>query len=146
MKKAKLSFLVLAAAALPVSAAGLAPVDVWKSPSCGCCATWVEHMRANGFTVRVHDTDDVAAQKQRLGVPFAYGSCHTAEVGGYLVEGHVPAGDVKRVLAERTKARGLIVPGMPGSAPGMEGQSNRTGPYAVLLLARDGGVSTYARH
>lgn len=146
MKKTTLSFLLLAATVLPASAAGLAPVDVWKSPYCGCCATWIAHMRANGFTVRVHDADDVEAQKRRLGVPYAYGSCHTAEVGGYLVEGHVPASDVKRMLAEQPKARGLIVPGMPGSAPGMEGQSNRTGPYAVLLLARDGGLSTYARH
>jgi hypothetical protein len=145
MKKALLSFALLAAA-LPVWAGGLPPVEVWKSPTCGCCVAWIEHMRANGFTVRIHDTDDVAAQKRRLGVPYAYGSCHTAEVGGYLVEGHVPAAQVKRLLAERPQARGLIVPGMPGRSPGMEGQSDHNGPYEVLLLGRNADVSRYAHY
>lgn len=126
------------------AAAPLPTVTVYKSPSCGCCGKWVEHMKDGGFPVITIDTEDVAAQKARLGVPPALGSCHTAEVGGYLVEGHVPAADVKRLLAERPRARGLISPGMPASAPGMD--DARRIPYEVLLVGKDGRTATYARH
>ena len=95
-------------------------IDVYKSPACGCCGQWVRHMRGNGFSVVVHDVGDLDAVRARAGVPRALASCHTAWVGGYVLEGHVPALDVRKLLAERPKAVGLTVPGMPASAPGME--------------------------
>lgn len=131
-------------APLAWAAAPLPTVTVYKSPSCGCCGKWVAHMQANGFPVVVHDTENLAAHKARLGVPVAMGSCHTAEVGGYLVEGHVPAADVKRLLAEKPRARGLVSPGMPASAPGMD--DPRAIPYEILLVGKDGRAATYARH
>lgn len=127
------------------AAPGLPIVDVYKSPTCGCCKDWIKHLEGNGFQVRGHDTDEVVAHKYRLGVPPGYGSCHTAEVGGYLVEGHVPAREIKRLLKERPKARGLTVPAMPMGSPGME-QGGRKDPYEVLLVERDGGTRTYARY
>lgn len=126
------------------AAAPLPSVTVYKSPSCGCCGKWVEHMKANGFPVVTIDTENVAAHKARLGVPEAMGSCHTAVVNGYLVEGHVPAADVKRLLAEKPRARGLVSPGMPASAPGMD--DPRKIPYEILLVGKDGKTSTYSRH
>ena len=122
----------------------LPTVTVYKSPSCGCCGKWVEHMKAHGFPVVTHETENVAPHKARLGVPEAMGSCHTAEVGGYLIEGHVPAADVKRLLAEKPRARGLVSPGMPASAPGMD--DARKIPYEILLVGKDGKATTYARH
>ena len=126
------------------AATALPTVTVYKSPSCGCCGKWVEHMKASGFSVVTHDTDDVATHKARLGVPLGMGSCHTAEVSGYLVEGHVPASDVKRLLAEKPRAKGLVSPGMPQSAPGMDMPGNA--PYEILLIGNDGKTSTFARH
>ncbi|MGA9394717.1 MAG: DUF411 domain-containing protein [Azonexus sp.] len=126
------------------AATALPTVTVYKSPSCGCCGKWVEHMKASGFSVVTHDTDDVATHKARLGVPLGMGSCHTAEVSGYLVEGHVPASDVKRLLAEKPRAKGLVSPGMPQSAPGMDIPGNA--PYEILLIGNDGKTSTFARH
>lgn len=120
-------------------------VDVYKSPSCGCCSKWIDHLKANGFTVRSHDTDNVAQHKHRLGVPSGYGSCHTAEIGGYVVEGHVPARDIKRLLKERPRARGLVVPAMPVGSPGME-EGNRKDPYDVFLVNRNGSTRTYAQY
>lgn len=114
------------------AATALPTVTVYKSPSCGCCGKWVEHMKASGFSVVTHDTDDVATHKARLGVPLGMGSCHTAEVSGYLVEGHVPASDVKRLLAEKPRAKGLVSPGMPQSAPGMDIPGNA--PYELSLI------------
>ena len=119
---------------------------VTKSPTCGCCHLWVEHMQNAGFKVEVHDVDDINLIKERVGVPYGKGSCHTAEVGGYFVEGHVPAEDVKRLLAERPDARGLTVPGMPMGSPGMEVPDGRVQPYAVELVARDGSTSEFAHH
>lgn len=128
-----------------VWAAGSLPtVEVYKSPFCGCCGKWVEHMKANGFDVVVHDMNDVTPHKQRLGVPLGMGSCHTSETGGYLVEGHVPADDIKRLLAQKPKAKGLVAPGMPQSAPGMDLPGKQ--PYEVLLVRRDGSTSSFARH
>lgn len=122
----------------------LPAVHVYKSPTCGCCSKWVDHMQASGFAVISHETNNVAAHKARLGVPVAMGSCHTAELAGYLLEGHVPASEVKRLLAEKPRARGLAVPGMPASSPGMD--DPRKIPYAVVLIKHDGGTSTYARY
>ena len=134
----------------PTSAAlavdtSLPPIVAFKSPTCGCCELWVEHMRAAGFQVEVKDTQDMGAIKAEAGVPVGQGSCHTAKVGKYYLEGHVPAADVKRLLAEAPDARGLIVPGMVPGSPGME-QGGVTKPYDVLLLAKDGSTTVYSHH
>lgn len=126
------------------AAGALATVEVYKSPTCGCCGKWVEHMKENGFKVVTHEMNDVTPHKQRLGVPVGMGSCHTAEVGGYLVEGHVPAADVKRLLAEKPKAKGLVSPGMPQSAPGMDMPGKQ--PYEIFLVRQDGSTASFARH
>ena len=132
--------------ALPAFAALAGPeVQVFKSPSCGCCGSWVEHMRAAGFTVRVTEVNDTTAARKRPGLPDRYGSCHTATVGGYVLEGHVPAAEVKRLLASKPKAIGLAVPGMPPSAPGMD-VPGRKDPYQVLLVDASGQSSVFARY
>jgi hypothetical protein len=119
-------------------------VEVWKDPNCGCCKDWVIHMEANGFDVKVHDSGNSAARK-RLGVPDKLGSCHTALVGGYAIEGHVPAREVHRLLKERPAALGLSVPGMPVGSPGMDGPEygTRKDPYDVVLISRNGGTRVY---
>ena len=131
------------AAATPLQ---LPLLTVHKTPSCGCCTLWVEHMREAGFTVEEVVEDDLGPIKQQLGVPYAKGSCHTAEVGGYLVEGHIPADDVKRLLAERPDARGLVLPGMPIGSPGMEHPDGRVQPYTVELVRKDGSVEPFSHH
>lgn len=118
---------------------------VYKSPACGCCEKWIGHMQGAGFAVEVRDLDDLTAIKNESGVPAGLESCHTARVGDYFVEGHVPAEDVKRLLAEKPDARGLAVPGMPQGSPGME-QGATPEPYDVLLVAKDGSTSVYAHH
>ncbi|MCB2008986.1 MAG: DUF411 domain-containing protein, partial [Rhodoferax sp.] len=107
-------------------------VEVWKDPNCGCCQDWVRHLQANGFEVRVHDSGNAAA-RARLGVAERWGSCHTASVGGYAIEGHVPAGDIHRLLKERPQAIGLSVPGMPVGSPGMDAPAygGRQDPFDV---------------
>ncbi|MHB0927240.1 MAG: DUF411 domain-containing protein [Gallionellaceae bacterium] len=119
-------------------------VDVYKSPECGCCKAWAEHLQKNGFTVILHDVDDVPAARKKLGMPNKFGSCHTAKAGQYLVEGHVPAADIKRLLKERHKAIGLAVPAMPPGSPGME--SEHTVSYDTLLVGMDGKAKVFARH
>lgn len=122
---------------------------VWKSPTCGCCGDWIEHMRKNGFEVTAHDTGNTAV-RSRLGIPMKLGSCHTAQVGGYALEGHVPAGDVLRLLRERPDPKqvvGLVVPGMPVGSPGMDDEVY--GPheaYDVLLLMRNGSTRVWQHH
>ncbi|MGA0394915.1 MAG: DUF411 domain-containing protein [Rhodospirillales bacterium] len=119
-------------------------MTVWKSPYCGCCAHWVTHMRNNGFHVTVKDVEDLGRVKRREGISEHLQSCHTAKIGEYVIEGHVPAKDVKRLLKDRPKAHGLAVPGMPSGSPGMEnGQIDR---YDVLLLKRDGAPSVFSSH
>lgn len=115
---------------------GLGAVTVSKDPNCGCCSGWVDHLRKAGFLVSVVDTNDMPAVKARLGVPSKLGSCHTAEVGGYVVEGHVPADAIARLLREAPRAKGLAVPGMPVGSPGMEGGTPQE--YDVLLFGEDG--------
>jgi hypothetical protein len=128
------------------SAGPAAPtIDVYKSPTCGCCTKWIDHLKANGFAVRSHDTQDVAQHKQRLGIPAGYDSCHTAEVGGYVIEGHVPARDIRRLLKEKPQARGLTVPGMPIGSPGME-QGSHKDAYEVILLDKNGAPRVYSRY
>lgn len=126
-------------------AAGLPPVEVFKSPHCGCCGAWVDHMVAAGFKVKVTEVSDTTEARKRLGLSDAYGSCHTATVGGYVLEGHVPPNEVKRLLATRPKALGLAVPGMPPSSPGMD-VPGRSDPYEVLLVQRQGGHAVFARY
>ena len=128
------------------AAARLPLVVVHKNASCGCCNGWVDHMRAAGFRVQVRNEDNLNPIKERVGVPVGKGSCHTAEVGGYFVEGHVPAADIKRMLAERPAAKGLVLPGMPIGSPGMESPDGRSQPYTVELVGSDGGTSAFSRH
>ena len=118
-------------------------VEVFKSASCGCCGAWVEHMRQNGFHVTTHDVADVSAQRRKLGMPDRLGSCHSAKVGGYAIEGHVPAADIRRLLKEKPNAVGLTVPGMVPSSPGMAGPKTA---YDTLLVARDGTTRVFASH
>lgn len=122
-------------------------VEVWKTATCGCCHDWVAHLEANGFQVKTHDISDMAkaTQRRQLGLADKFGSCHTALVGGYVLEGHVPARDIRRLLKERPKALGLAVPGMPIGSPGMDGPAygGRKDPYGVMLVQRDGSASVY---
>jgi len=122
-------------------------LQVWKDPNCGCCGDWVKHLQSNGFLVQVIDTGNVAARK-RLGMPDALGSCHTARVGGYVIEGHVPAADILRLLREKPDALGLAVPGMPIGSPGMDGPEykGRRDPYDVLLVSRGGATRVFQSH
>lgn len=121
-------------------------VEVWKSPACGCCGKWVEHMEAAGYEVKVHDTDDLATAMDRAGVPRDLGSCHTALVGGYAIEGHVPAEDVARLLREKPAGVvGLAVPGMVDGSPGMEGPYPAQ-RYDVVAFGADGAREVWARH
>jgi hypothetical protein len=108
---------------------------VSKDPNCGCCALWIEHVRAAGFGVEVVDTGDLARIKQRLGIPAELAACHTAEIGGYAIEGHVPAAAIRRLLDERPAAQGLAVPGMPIGSPGMEVAGAPDEIYDVILFA-----------
>lgn len=123
----------------------LPAMTVYKNEGCTCCDLWAKHLRNAGFTVEVHALDNMAPTKERVGVPAAMGSCHTGEVEGYFVEGHVPVEDVLRLLELRPDAKGLTVPGMPLGSPGME-VPGRNQPYEVLLVARDGTTSVFARH
>jgi hypothetical protein len=133
-------------AAAPDAPAALPTVVVFKDPSCGCCGNWVEHMRKHGFTVQVHDSADMAAVKRSMGVPAGKASCHTARVGGLVIEGHVPAGDVIRLLAKPDGAIGLTAPGMPIGSPGMETPDGREQAYTVERINRDGSTSPFAKH
>lgn len=119
-------------------------VTVFKSPYCGCCGKWVEHLRQNGFAVATRNVNDVPATRQQLGMPDQYGSCHTAKIGNYVIEGHVPAADIRRLLTEKPKALGLAVPSMPPGSPGMD--SDRPVPYQIFLVQADGSARPYARH
>ena len=136
-------------AALPGSteAQALPQMTIYKSASCGCCHEWVKHVRSNGFTVKTIDTESLPTVKRELGVPSQLESCHTVVVGNYLVEGHVPAADVKRMLTEKPPIRGLAVPGMPIGAPGMEqGPPSGYQRYEVIAFTAQGRTSVFARH
>lgn len=129
---------------LPMLASAAQPViEVYKTALCGCCKGWVRHLEANGFTVKAHDVDNPSDYREKFGIPAQYGSCHTGRVNGYAIEGHVPAADIKRLLKEKPKARGLAVPAMPMGSPGMEGP--RSDPYDVLLV-KDGAKTSVYKH
>lgn len=127
------------------AAATLPKVVVHKDPNCGCCGAWVEHLRQAGFTVDVVETSAINRVKARLGVPNDLASCHTAEIDGYIVEGHVPAASIKRLLDERPAAKGLAVPGMPIGSPGMEVPDTPPDEYTVMLFGPS-GQQPYARY
>ena len=117
-------------------------ITVYKSPTCGCCSAWIKHLKANGFEVQAHDTSRMDQVKQSLGVRPQHASCHTAEVSGYVIEGHVPANDIRRLLQEKPAVAGLTVPGMPMGSPGMEGA--RKDPYQVLTFDGAGNSRVFA--
>jgi hypothetical protein len=142
--KQELGLLVLLTALSSAHAQTLPTVEVFKSASCGCCSKWVAHLRSNGFKVNAHDVSDVNTERKRLGMPEWYSSCHTASVGGYVIEGHVPAEDIQRLLKEKHKGVGIAVPSMPPGSPGME--SPRPVSYETLLVQKDGSHRVYARH
>lgn len=132
-------------AALPLAASAAGPViEVYKTATCGCCKEWIRHLEANGFTVKATDVSSPGDYREKFGIPTQYGSCHSARVQGYAVEGHVPAAEIKRMLAEKPKARGLAVPAMPMGSPGMEGP--RKDPYDVFLVKDDGKASVYKHY
>lgn len=123
-------------------------VEVWKTPTCGCCAEWVEHLEENGFTVKVNDVQNTDSFRAALGMPQRYGSCHSAKVAGYAIEGHVPADDIRKMLAEKPDAVGLSVPAMPMGSPGMEHPDypQKRAEYQVLLVGKNGDVSAYTQY
>ena len=136
----------LALTARSARAAKLPAVEVYKSATCGCCKDWITHMEANGFTsIRAYDVGN-AKKRADVGMSLRYGSCHTALIDGYVVEGHVPAREIKRLLKERPKAVGLAVPGMPLGSPGMEVDDGRVDAYEVLLVQRDESATVYATY
>ena len=141
--------ILVKAAALGVSLIAMAAqagtaVEAYKSPYCGCCAGWVEHMRQAGYEVTVHNTDNLNPIKQKHGVTRDIASCHTAFVGGYVIEGHVPAREITRLLREHPMVAGLAVPRMPVGSPGMDGGTPE--PYDVLTFNGSGGTSVFARY
>lgn len=137
-------------AAIPASACARTPkkpaqLTVYKSPYCGCCGAWVEHVNTSGLATTVKEMEDVTPIAKKLGVPDDMRSCHTAVIQGYFIEGHVPAADIRKLLRERPKARGITVPGMPIGSPGME-QGDRRDAYDTLLVLADGSSRVFAKH
>lgn len=152
LSRRRLAALLLLASSAPATvfaarAGASIPVEVWKDPSCGCCKDWVAHLEAAGFSVKAHDTGNNAA-RARLGISQKIGSCHTAIVSGYALEGHVPAREIKRLLAEKPTAIGLVVPGMPVGSPGMDGDvyGGRRDTFDVLLVTKDGSTKVYQHY
>ena len=141
------ALLAAAAAALPlpVLAAPAREITVYKTPWCGCCRGWVTHLTRAGFKPKVVELEDLAPIRARHGVPFELSSCHTGVIGGYVVEGHVPAAEIRRLLAERPAARGLAVPGMPMGSPGMEMEGMEPDTFEVVLFG-PAGTRTFARY
>ena len=144
-------FWLMGALMLPLAGMAASPqrvdMEVWKDPSCGCCKDWIAVMEKAGFSVQVHETGNNGVRAQ-MGLSSKLGSCHTARAGGYVVEGHVPAREIKRLLSEKPDALGLTVPGMKVGSPGMDGPSykGRKDPYEVLLVRRDGSTSVYQKY
>ncbi len=134
---------ILSLGFMPLAASAEETITVYKSPTCGCCKGWEDHMRANGFKVKSIDTNDVVKHKKEAGLPQKLYACHTAHVAGYVVEGHVPAIAVKRLLAEKPAVTGIAVPGMPMGSPGMGGKKER---YAVRTFDKSGKVTIFSTH
>jgi len=153
--KAKTAAVSLAISGLVLSSCGIAnapdsdvfasEVTVFRSPTCGCCALWIKHMEAAGFRVKDEVTEDMAAIKQQYGVSESLASCHTTVAAGYVIEGHIPAPDVERLLSEKPDVVGIAVPGMPIGSPGME-SGNYVEPYTVFSFDEKGATSSFAEH
>jgi hypothetical protein len=144
-----LALLSVAAVPVPARAQRAEPeVEVYKSSTCGCCRDWIRHLEADGFRVRVFDVADPSIYRAALGMPQRYGSCHTARVGGYVIEGHVPAREIRRLLREKPNALGIAVPGMPIGSPGMDGPEYRgqVDRYDVLLVQPSGHATVFAAY
>ena len=145
-----IAFAVAALALFGAAAAQQKPasplIEVFKTPTCGCCSQWVEHMRKNGFTVRTTDLNDLTEIKKSRGVPSQVQSCHTAVVSGYVVEGHVPAADVHRMLKEKSAIAGIAVGGMPIGSPGMESPYVKPEPFDVMSFDKSGATRVFAKH
>jgi len=143
-----LNFLLLmaffATPAISYAELTLPKITVYKSPTCGCCKKWVKHLEENGFEVEAHNSQDMFSVKQQMGITRNIQSCHTGEIDGYFIEGHVPADDIKRLIKEKPNAAGLSVPGMPMGSPGMEGKRKDT--YSVLLVSEDGKQQVFSKH
>jgi hypothetical protein len=151
MRTSLLCLSLLAFVSLPSSAQSVRPrppgvraMEVYRSPTCGCCGKWVDHVKAAGFSPAVHQVDDVSPVKTKGGVPGDLQSCHTALIGGYVIEGHVPADVSQQLLTEKPNIAGVAVPGMPVGSPGME-QGPRKDPYEVIAFTKDGKRSVYAK-
>lgn len=144
VRRAFLIGLPLAVLASAVQAAPEKRLTAYKTPWCGCCGGWISHMRQAGWTVEVVEREDLAPIRARHGIPDRLASCHTAIVGAYAIEGHVPAGDVDRLMRERPAARALSAPGMPAGSPGMETAGRE--PYTTLLILNDGSTLVFGRH
>lgn len=143
-RRTVLSALALAGVLPGLSFAKAQPViNVYKSATCGCCTEWITHLEKNGFKVNSHNVPNTAAYRSKYGVPSALGSCHTGVIDGYALEGHVPAADIKRLLAEKPKAKGLAVPGMPMGSPGMEMEGHGADAYDVVLFQADGKTRVF---
>jgi hypothetical protein len=142
-RKTFLQSLVAIPAGIAAKLNAAAPkIQVYKTPTCGCCGNWVKHLRANGFEVAVQEVEDTGVYRRKFGVPEKLLSCHTGLVEGYALEGHVPAAEVHRLLKERpSQAKGLAVPGMPVGSPGMEGGAPQA--YSVILFDANGGTKVY---
>ncbi len=138
------AFLLVAVGVRAGESPTLPLLKVWKTPTCGCCGKWVKHMEAAGFRVEVTDLESVDPIRKANGVPLSLASCHTGTVGGYVIEGHVPASDVRRLLKEKPGILGLTAPGMPAGSPGMDVPGSP--PYDVLSLGKDGKTAVYATH
>ena len=131
--------------ALPAAASAAMPViEVFKSATCGCCEDWTKHLTEHGFTVKTSNVSDPSDYRQKFGIPSELGSCHTAKIGAYAIEGHVPASQIKRLVKSGVKARGLAVPGMPHGSPGMD--TGRSDPCDVLLIQPDGRTTVYKHY
>ena len=138
---------ILLITAAGVLAQGKPMVQVYKDPTCGCCSNWVEHLRTQGFSTKTTDVADIDQVKAKNKVPREQRSCHTALVGGYVIEGHVPAADIQRLLKQRPAGViGLAVPGMPIGSPGMEVPGSRPQAYNVIAFDKDGHTSVFASH
>ncbi len=137
-------YLAVSLLLLPMTARA-ADIEVYKSPTCGCCKKWIDHLEQSGFRVKAHDVSDVVQYKIKYGLSPDLGSCHTALVEGYVIEGHVPADDIKKLLMQKPKAAGLAVPGMPVGSPGME-VGNRRDSYDVLLFSKDGSRKVFSSY
>jgi len=122
----------------------LAQITVYKSPTCGCCNKWIEHLKENGFEVKAYNRTDMSSIKRDKGIKSQHQSCHTAMIDGYFIEGHVPANDIKQLLKEKPDAAGLTAPGMPMGSPGMEG--HRKDSYSVLLIDKNGSTEVYDQY